>query len=102
MNTGARIRRWCVSIQPRRAKPAHCYRCFLGFSAGEWRVAGVTQRPVGSQAHAGNKWMHIGCVDGHLPAASSMEGYSMLSEQEREELEDALLARGGPVLPLLD
>ena len=102
VHTGARIKRWCVSVQARRGKQAHCYRCFVGFNPGEWRVAGAIQRQVGSQAHTGNKWMHLGCVDGHLPAASSMEGYPQLSEQEREALEDALTARGGPVLPLLD
>ena len=73
--TGNRITKWCVSAQSRRGKPAHCYRCQQGFAVGEWRVAGVVQRPADSKAHAGHKWLHLGCVDGPLPAASGMEGY---------------------------
>ena len=100
--TGARATRWCVSVQSKAGRHAHCHRCMLGFASGEWRVAGVIPRPVDSKSHAGKKWLHPTCVDGPLPPAADMEGYSGLSVSERENLEEALAARGGPVLPLLD
>ena len=100
--TGRRTTKWCVTAQDKRGKKAHCVRCMLGFNAGEWRVAGVFQRPVGSASHVGHKWMHLACVDGPLPPASGMEGYTELTAGERESLEAQLEARGGPLLPLLE
>ena len=98
--TGGRTTRWCVTVQSKTGKRAHCVRCMLGFETGDWRVAGVFQRPVGSESHVGHKWMHLACVDGPLPPASGMEGYTELTVGERENLEAHLEARGGPLLPL--
>ena len=63
-------------------------------------MAAVFTRPVGSASHVGHKWLRLECVDGPLPPATGMENYDGLAVGDREDLETALIRRGGPVLPL--
>ena len=98
--TGGRTTRWCVSVQGAKGRKAHGSWCLEGFLVGEWRVAAAVTRPMDSTSHAGHKWLHLTCVDGPLPAATGIEGYTQLAVNEREDLEAALVRRAGLVLPL--
>ena len=83
---GNRIRMWRVTPQTERANRASCTRCRETFAAGDLRLQGVRDNEIASGNRNMGRYFHPHCVDAMLPAARTISGFDMLSDDHRQVL----------------